>query len=349
MPNTHDTHQKQPKIGILLVNLGTPNSAKPRDVFNYLNEFLTDERVIDLPWLKRQLLVRGIIVPTRFRQSAQQYQHIWTKEGSPLLIHCKTIKNKLQKSLGKDYHISLAMRYQSPSILNGLNELKDANVEEILIFPLFPQYASATTGSVHQSVMETLSTWHVIPKITFINSFYDHPAFINAFCEVAKKHDLTNYDHILFSFHGLPEKHIKNADNHQFCLKENCCKKICPKNRFCYKAQCYSTAEAIAKQLGLPPSKYTVCFQSRLGKDPWIEPYTNEMIHQCSQNNIKKILVFSPAFICDCLETIYEIASEYKKEFLSQGGESLELVEGLNDHPKWIEALQNIILEHTSL
>ena len=340
--------EKQPRIGVLLVNLGTPNSPKPRHVFQYLNEFLTDERVIDLPWLKRQLLVRGIIVPTRFRQSAQQYKNVWTDEGSPLLIFGKSIKKKLQESLGHDYHIALSMRYQSPSIVNGLNELKDANVEQILIFPLFPQYASATTGSVHQSVMETISKWQVIPKLTFVNSFYDHPALINAFCEQAKKHELANYDHVLFSFHGLPERHIKKADDHQFCLKDNCCKNICSKNRFCYKAQCYSTAQAIAKQLNLPSSKFTVCFQSRLGNDPWIEPYTTEVIHKCSQNNIKKILVFSPAFICDCLETIYEIASEYKNEFLALGGESLELVEGLNDHPKWIEALRNIILEHIS-
>lgn len=333
-------------IGILLVNLGTPNSFKSGDVFRYLNEFLTDRRVIDIPWIQRQCLVRGFIVPTRYRQSSELYQRLWTNEGSPLLVHGKAVQQKLQESLGSQFKVVLAMRYQNPSIEKELEALKKLQIDSLIVLPLFPQYASATTGSVHQKIMEKIKNWEIIPKLTFINSFFDHPAFIDAFCTRAQQYDLSFYDHVIFSFHGLPERQILKADKSSTCLTSTCCQSICQKNAYCYKAQCYATARAIAKQLKINEKDHTVCFQSRLGKDPWIKPYTSDVLKQCATNGNKRLLVFSPSFVCDCLETICEISYEYQEEFIQWGGETLQLVEGLNSHPKWIEGLKNLVMEH---
>ena len=338
-----DTTEKKVK-GVLIVNLGTPRSYGLKDVFFYLNEFLTDPRVIDFPWLKRQLLVRGVIVPTRFRQSAKQYRQIWTEEGSPLLQHGYAVQEKLQETLGKDYKVVLAMRYQYPSISEGLQKLKQEKIEELIILPLFPQYASATTGSVHQEVMKAIQSWQVIPKLIFIDDYFDHHLLIDAFCARAKQYHLESYDHILFSFHGLPERQIYKADSSRNCLSSQCCQKLSQENRFCYKAQCYATANAIINQLGLNESDYTICFQSRLGKEPWIQPYLSDTLQSCIKQGHKRILVFCPSFVCDCLETIYEISYEYAHQFKQMGGETLQLVEGLNSHPVWIEALSHLVL-----
>lgn len=333
------------KIGVLLVNLGTPDSYSRKDVFRYLNEFLTDGRVIDLHWLKRHLLVRGLIVPLRFKGSAKLYKKLWTDDGSPLMVHGRALENGLQKILGSNYKVALAMRYQSPSIEAGLNALHHSHVEEILIFPLFPQYASATTGSVHQRVMEIVKDWTVIPKMTFLNSYATHPDLIHAFCERGKQYQIDSYDSVMFSFHGLPNRHLITADRCQKCLKQGCCDEIRKENAFCYKAQCYATARAIAKQLQIPETNYVVCFQSRLGKEPWIQPYTSDVIAQFAREGKKRLLVFCPAFVSDCLETTSEISHEYAEEFKKQGGEDLQLVEGLNSHPTWIKAVKNMVLE----
>lgn len=330
--------------GLLLVNLGTPHSPEPKHVYRYLNEFLTDGRVIDEPWLKRQILVRGLIVPFRYKQSAELYKKIWSIEGSPLLIHGQAVQKKLQVLLGQQYKVALSMRYQTPSIDQGLEELKEASVKEIIILPLFPQYASATTGSVHQKVMDSLMRWNVIPKLSFISSFPDHPAVIKAFCERGRQYDLTSYDHILFSFHGLPERHIRKADCSGKCLKGNCCQTLESRNQYCYKAQCYATARGIARGLKIKQSDYTVCFQSRLGSEPWIQPYTVDLVQECAEKGRKRVLVFCPAFVCDCLETTCEISIEYADLFRELGGEHLQLVEGLNDHPAWVEAIRAIVL-----
>lgn len=337
---------KVKKRGVLIVNLGTPHSYQPKDVFRYLIEFLTDARVIDKSWIKRHLLVRGVIVPSRYKQSAEQYRRLWTKGGAPLLLYGKLVQEKLQNALGVNYHIVLAMRYQTPSIAEGLEKLRKEHVDELIILPLFPQYASATTGSIYQKVMEYLQNWQIFPKLTFINHYFDHPKFIDAFCTRAKQYSISSYDHLLFSFHGLPEGQIRKADMHGNCLSSQCCQQICQNNRSCYKAQCYATAQAIANQLGLNQDNYTICFQSRLGKEPWIQPYLSDVIHSCAQRGHKRLLVFSPSFVCDCLETTCEISHEYNQEFKKLGGDELQLVEGLNDHPVWIDALQNIILEN---
>ncbi|MEM8727653.1 MAG: ferrochelatase [Chlamydiota bacterium] len=326
------------KTGILLVNLGTPDSPSPGDVKRYLTEFLTDGRVIDLPVLKRHLLVRGVIVPRRYKESAKLYRSIWEKEGSPLLTYGKKIRGRLEERLGESYRVELAMRYRRPSIEKGLERLK--GFEPLVIFPLFPQYASATTGSVLQKVFEHLSTWQVIPETRVISTYFDHPSFIEAHVARGKEYDLEAYDHILFSYHGLPERQVRKTDDTGTCLvRKDCCRK----NPRCYAAQCLATTERIAEGLKIPREKWSLAFQSRLGKLPWLKPYSDRVLVRLASEGKKKVLVFSPAFVSDCLETIEEIGIQYRELFIHNGGVSLDLVRGLNDHPKWIEAIEKII------
>ncbi len=340
-----------PRSGILLVNLGTPDSPHPKDVHRYLIEFLTDGRVIDLPWWKRQLLVRTLIVPKRYRQSAASYKSIWTDEGSPLMLYGRKLQTLLQHKLGPSYHVELGMRYQNPSIRSALASLSRYHLEEIIILPLFPHYASATTGSVHQKVMEELKHHMHLPKITFINSYATDPGLIKAFASLGKSFAPHTYDHILFSFHGLPQRQIKKNDKQGCCLQAQnaCCRQLNAQNHSCYSAQCYATAREIAASLDLSPDNYSVAFQSRLGKEPWLEPFTNETIKHLAQTGKHKILVFCPSFVCDCLETLYEIGIEYAHEFKLHGGKTLDLVPGLNDHPAWVDALENLILKSSHL
>jgi ferrochelatase len=330
--------------GILLINLGTPDSPQPNDVRRYLTEFLTDERVMDVPWIWRQLLVRGMIIPKRYKQSAACYKQIWSLEGSPLLSHGKRVVRLLQEKLGEYYKVELAMRYRHPSIEKQIRRLLEMGIHRLVIIPLFPQYASATTGSVYQKVMEVLKNIPSIPEVSFVHHFYDHPGFIEALSSIGSEHPLTSYDHILFSYHGLPRRQLIKSDRHQYCLqKEDCCHEIVTGNRLCYAAQCHATTRNVAAKLNIPKTKFSISFQSRLGKEPWLQPYTNEVIHRLATSGKKKVLVFSPSFVCDCLETTYEIGIEYAAEFKKAGGEALHLVPGLNDHPRWIQTLQEII------
>ena len=329
------------KTGVLLVNLGTPDAPTKPAVKKYLIEFLTDPRVIDIPWFQRQLLVRGLIIPKRVASSQKAYQTIWTKEGSPLLIHSLKTVELLQASLGENYQVEIAMRYQSPSIATALKKFQQNGVTELVILPLFPQYASATTGSIFEKIFQELSPRLTIPKLIFIDQFHDHPLFIKAFQAVSSHLNFSDYDHILFSFHGLPERQLKKCGPGN-CCKPDCCKKS--ENSSCYAAQCHQTAYAIAKACNLKSDQYSLCFQSRLGKEPWISPFTSDRIQELAKKGAKKVLVFCPAFVADCLETLYEISIEYKELFIHEGGESLDLVPGLNTHPMWIEALKEIIL-----
>jgi ferrochelatase len=333
------------KKGVLLVNLGTPDSPKTSDVRRYLDEFLMDGRVIDVNPALRTFLVKGIIVPFRGPKSAKTYQKVWTDEGSPLMVYSVKAAELLKQRLGDAYHVELAMRYQNPSIASALQKLKAAQVDSIKVIALFPQYASATTGSVHDKVMEIVRTWQAIPDISFVNSFYDNDTMIEAFAENGAKYHPESYDHILFSFHGLPQRQLmKGDDTGSHCLKvANCCETITEANKFCYSAQSHATARLIAAKLNLPKEKYTVTFQSRLGRDPWAQPYTSEIITELANKGNKRILVFCPAFVADCLETIYEIAEEYNDEFRHLGGEKVQLVESLNDSPLWIDALEELV------
>jgi ferrochelatase len=334
------------KQGVLLVNLGTPDSPSVADVRKYLGEFLMDERVIDIPQINRTLLVKGIIVPFRGPKSAKIYKELWTENGSPLLYYGVKLKALLQQKMGSNYIVELAMRYQSPSIQSALESLKKQQVEDIRVVPLFPQYASASTGSVIQRVMALVSKWQTIPNISFVNSFHDNEGMIEVFAENGKKYNPETFDHVLFSFHGLPERQLTKADHSgKYCLQtENCCSRLNDVNRFCYSAQSHDTARLIAEKLGIPREKYTICFQSRLGNAPWKKPYTIEVLEKLAKEGAKRLLVFSPAFVADCLETNIEIAVEYNEEFQKWGGEKIQLVESLNDHPKWVAALAGIVL-----
>jgi ferrochelatase len=308
------------KTGVLLVNLGTPDSPKPSDVRSYLTEFLTDGRVIDIPWIWRQLLVRGMIIPKRYKQSAASYAKIWTQKGSPLFF------------------------YKNPSIQKALSHLMSQNLSHLIILPLFPQYASATTGSVHQKVMEVLKKYPVIPRVTLINNFFNHPLFIEAISQIGSTYEIEAYDHILFSYHGLPQRQIRKSDKNSWCMqKKECCQTIGVENTHCYSAQCFATTQAIASRLKISSEKYSICFQSRLGQEPWLHPYAADTIKDLAKKGKKKVLVFCPSFVCDCLETIYEIGVEYADEFKQAGGQKLDLVRGLNADSTWIEALKHFI------
>jgi len=334
------------KKGVLLVNLGTPDSPSTKDVRKYLGEFLMDPRVIDINPISRALLVKGIIVPFRSPKSAKLYKAIWSdKTGSPLLHYSKLQHHLLQERLGGDYMVELAMRYQSPSIESALNRFKSALVESIQVIALFPQYASASTGSVFDKVMELISKWPTIPTVSFVNSFHDNELMIETFANSGKKYKPETYDHILFSFHGLPQRQLVKCDHTgTYCLKSaGCCDTLNDVNKFCYSAQSHDTARLIAEKLNLPKEKYTICFQSRLGSDPWVQPYTSEIVAKLAAEGKKRLLVFCPAFVADCLETVYEVTEEYGGEFKALGGEHVQLVESLNDSPTWIDALEKMV------
>jgi ferrochelatase len=334
------------KKGVLLINLGTPDSPSTADVRKYLREFLMDPLVIDINPIARNLLVKGLIVPTRGPKSAKLYQAIWDeKTGSPLLYYSQLQQQLLQEKLGDDYVVELGMRYQSPSIESALQRLKEALIYDIVVIPLFPQYASASTGSVYDKVMELVQRWMTKPTIRFINSFHDDELMIETFADNARKYKPETYDQILFSFHGLPQRQLIKSDHTQHtCLKSaDCCQTLTDANRYCYSAQSHHTAKLIAEKLNIPKEKYIVCFQSRLGNDPWVQPYTVDIVHQMAKEGKKRLLVFCPAFVADCLETIYEVPVEYGTEFKKLGGEEIQLVESLNDSPKFIEALARMI------
>lgn len=332
------------KIGVLLANLGTPDEPTYGAVFRYLNQFLTDGRVIDIPWVFRQLLVRGVITPFRSRSSAKLYQELWTEDGSPIKIYGYKVKEAVQKALGDDYVVSLGMRYQSPSMESAVKELIDARVSEIRLFPLFPHYASASSGSVMEETMRLLSKEQAIPSFSMISSYHDNPKMLEVFAENARQFDVDSYDHVLFSFHGLPQRQMKKADRCNHCLQSaDCCHTLTDVNQLCYSAQCHDTAFKLADMLGLSKDQFSVCFQSRLGNDPWIQPYTTDILKIRAEKGDKRLLAFSPAFVADCLETIVEISTEYQEEFEEMGGEHVQLVPSLNDHPLWIEAICDMV------
>ncbi|MFN6944408.1 MAG: ferrochelatase [Cytophagaceae bacterium] len=338
---------KNLKTGVLLINLGTPDSPSVPDVRKYLREFLMDRRVIDIPPINRFMLINLIIAPFRAPKSAKIYKELWTERGSPLLYYGEEVTNLLQQALGKDYIVALGMRYQNPSIESALEKFKDKGLEKIIVITMFPQYASASSGSAIEETMRLISQWEVIPDIKFVGPYADYKPFINAFTEIGKKYIAEDtYDHYLFSYHGLPERQIKKASVQNYCqLSDSCCSKYHSKNRYCYRAQCYETTRLLVEELGIPKEQYTVAFQSRLGKTPWIKPYSDEVIQELAAKGVKKILAFSPSFVTDCLETTIEIGVEYDELFKEHGGEKLQLVESLNVHPAWLECLKQMVDE----
>lgn len=334
------------KKGVLLINLGTPDSPKKADVRKYLTQFLNDPRVIDINPLSRFLLVNGVIIPFRASKSAALYQEIWTDKGSPLLLNSQDLQRGLQASLGNNYVVELGMRYQSPSLESALNNLREAKVQDITILPLYPQYASSSTGSSVEEAMRILGSWEVTPGVKVISKFYDHPAFIDAWVDVAKNYNLSEYDYFVFSYHGLPERHILKGSEHygsNTCQLGSCCDKITKNNQYCYRANSFETTRQLVKRLQIPEGKYETTFQSRLN-DKWIKPYSDTVIERLAKEGRKKILVFSPAFVADCLETIYEIGVEYDEIFKHHGGEKVQLVESLNSNPVWVNAVKEMVI-----
>lgn len=338
------------KTGVLIVNLGTPDSPSTSDVRKYLREFLMDKRVVDYPLIPRWMLVNLIIAPFRAPKSAKEYQKLWQDRGSPLKFYGEDVRDLLQASLGERYIVKLAMRYQSPSIASVLEELQREGVNSIICIPLFPQYASATTGSVIDKVMEITRKWQVIPTIKFVSNFPDHPLFIEAHLERAKKYlENNDYEHFIFSYHGVPVSQIEKASYDNYCKVGACCNAYHKKNQYCYRAQCFHTTRVIAEKLGIPQEKYTVTFQSRLGPVPWITPYTDEVLQELAEKGVKRVLAFSPAFVADCLETTLEVGETYKEQFKEAGGETWQLVDSLNDHPLWIDCLKDIVLLNSGI
>lgn len=334
------------KEAILLINLGTPDDPSPGKVRKYLTQFLNDKRVIDINPIGRFLLVNFIIVPFRSFRSSKLYQAIWTKEGSPLLLHSIELKNKLQQVVSKDIYVELAMRYQTPNIKTALDNIRKKNPEKIHILPLYPQYASSSTGSTLEEVFDQIKNWEVIPNLNVISKFYDHPKFIEALINEAKKYTLSNYNHIVFSYHGLPERQIIKGSAHygnNTCQMGDCCNKITDDNRYCYRANCMETTRQLVKALSIPEGKYSSSFQSRLD-NKWLKPYSDKVIAELAEKGAKNILVFSPAFVADCLETIYEISTEYQEIFKEHGGESVTLVKSLNSSDVWVNAVKEIVL-----
>lgn len=330
------------QTAVVLVNVGTPDSPSVADVRLYLSQFLNDRRVIDLPWLLQKVLVNLIIVPFRAPKSAKLYQKLWTEKGSPLLYYSMQVTEKLQLRMGDNYKIYNAMRYGSPSVENILNYIEYQNYKKIIILPLFPQYASATTGTVSEFILAKISRWNEIPELRLINHFHDHPAFIDAFAIQAARYEVAKWDHVIFSFHGLPLRQISKVHSEVDCNECLCKIQSIEEGRFCYQAACYETARLIASKIGLSTNDYSISFQSRLTKN-WMSPFTDEMLIQKAKAGIKKILVFAPSFVADCLETKVEIEEEYGILFKKHGGEQLQLVESLNDHDCWIEGLNQII------
>ncbi len=349
---------KNAPIAVLLVNLGTPDSPKTPDVRKYLREFLLDGRVIDIAAPLRYGLVNGIIAPFRAPKSAAEYQKLWTDRGSPLLFHGVDVAEKLQHSLDEyskketdktkreKYIVRLAMRYQSPALPDVLKELQTMNPKKIIVIPMFPQYASASTGSVLEKVMQLVSKWLLIPEVSFIDSYPTDEKMIKAFALQGQELLATHkYDHYVFSYHGLPQRQLKKASSH--CKIGNCCENFGAVNRLCYRAQCYETSRHLAKELGITEKEYTVCFQSRLGSDPWIPPYTDDVIKEMYAKGYRKLIVFVPSFVADCLETTVEVAETYHEAFLELGGERWDMVSSLNSHPLWIESLEDMVLQRS--
>jgi ferrochelatase len=334
----------QQKKGILLVNLGSPKSTNVEDVKEYLDEFLMDERVIDYRWLFRALLVRGIILKTRPEKSAAAYKTVWTKEGSPLIVYTEKIKEKLQKLV--DIPVEIGMRYAEPSIETGIRKLTEKGVTEIVLFPLYPQFAMSTTETVVEKAEEVRKANFPDVKIVYVQPFYNRDIYIDCLAESIQEKLPENYDALQFSYHGLPERHLYKTDPTKTCRIDNCCQEDhLPAHQYCYRHQCYKTTELVAKKLNIPEEKIIVSFQSRLGNDKWIEPYTDATLKALPQKGVKKLAICCPAFVSDCLETLEEISVEGKEEFLHSGGENFHYLPCLNDEDRWIKVVKTLCEE----
>ncbi len=330
--------------GIVLINLGSPDSTKVPDVRKYLGQFLMDERVIDKPWLLRALLVKGIIVPFRAPKSAEAYKTIWIKEGSPLIVYTEQLRDALQELVSEPVEIS--MRYGNPTPEDAYKALLNRvpEIEEVIVLPLYPHYAMSSYETAVEYMKDFYKRKKYPFKLSFIPPFYNDKDYISALSENIRPYLQENYDHLLFSYHGIPERHIRKSDiTGCHCLQsENCCETYSPAHDFCYRHQIRTTTKLVAETLQIPADKYSISFQSRLGKG-WLTPFTDFRFQEMPKEGIKNLLVVCPAFVSDCLETLEEIAIRGKEMFLQAGGESFTMIPCLNTIPLWIETIEGMI------
>jgi ferrochelatase len=338
-----------PRKGLLLVNLGTPDAPETGPVRRYLREFLSDPRVIDIHPVGRWLLLNLFILPFRPAKSAEAYRKIWTERGSPLLVFSQELAAEVARRLRGEYAVELAMRYGNPSLPDAVARLKQLGVDEFIVLPLYPQEAASSTSSTLARVYEVLGERWDVPPVRAVPAFHDHPSFLDAFAQVARPVIAeARADHVLFSFHGLPERQIRKSDpSGRVCLAAtSCCDRLTDVNRHCYRAQSFATARALAERLGLAADGYSVSFQSRLGRTPWIGPYTDVVLPELAKKGVKRLAVMCPAFVADCLETLEEVAIRAREQFVGEcGGESLTLVPSLNAHPAWVDAVVRLVRE----
>jgi ferrochelatase len=336
--------------GLLLVNLGTPDEPTTPAVRRYLRQFLSDPRVLDIHPAGRAALLNLVILPRRPAQSAEAYRKIWdASRGSPLLFHSQDLTRLVAERLGAGWKVELAMRYGSPSIESALERLRAAAADQIVVLPLYPQYAASSTGSSLEEVYRIAAARWNTPSIAAVPPFYDDERFVAAFAAVGRPIlERERPDQILFSFHGLPERHMRKSDEsgHHCLASPSCCDRVDGVNRNCYRAQCYATARSLATALGLEEDRWSVSFQSRLGRTPWIRPYTDVVLDELAARGVKRLAVFCPAFVADCLETLEEIGIRARDQFRKAGGDELFLVPSLNSSPAWVDAVVDLARRH---
>jgi len=328
---------------VLLVNLGSPDSPSVPDVRRYLREFLMDGRVLDTPFPLRWFVVNCLILPKRPKESAHAYSTVWTQEGSPLVVTSRHVQALLQKRLPMP--VELAMRYQSPSIPDAVARLHARGADRVLLIPLFPHFAMSSFETAVERVKEVAAARAPGMELVVQPPYYAEPDYLAALVASAEPQLKQGYDRLLFSFHGIPERHLRKSDpTKAHCLQvKDCCQVASPAHEFCYRHQCFRTVEEFVKRAGIPADKYAVSFQSRLGRDPWLKPYTDFEVIRFAKEGVKKLLVICPAFVSDCLETIEEIGIRARDSFLESGGQEFGLISCLNEHPRWIETLETMV------
>jgi ferrochelatase len=337
------------RMGVLLIQLGTPSSPAVRDVRHYLREFLGDRRVLDMPRLPHWLLLHLVILPFRPRKSAAAYAAIWTRNGSPLLLHSRGLEEAVAEQLGDDFAVELGMRYGEPSVGEALTRLARADVDRLIALPLFPQHADSSTGSALAHFFELAGGRWRPSELSTIGAFYDHPDYIASMAALARAPlGAFRPDHVLFSYHGLPERQILKSDASGCLSSDSCCATIGAANRDCYRAQCFATTRTLAAALELESERHSISFQSRLGRIPWIRPYTDQVLPELASRGIRRLAVLCPSFVADCLETLEEVGIRARQQWMDAGGEDFLLIPSLNAEPHWAEAVAGMIREHAN-
>ncbi|MDF1655290.1 MAG: ferrochelatase [Coxiellaceae bacterium] len=334
------------KIGVLIVNLGSPSGLNKSAIRAFLREFLMDKRVIDLPWLARAMIVYGIVLPFRPQKLISQYREIWLEQGSPLVVYSNRVTKQLAQQLGEDFVVGLSMRYGEPSMAETVRTLLQHSLKQLIVLPFYPQYATSTTSSTVAELYRVLSQHTNVPPVEVVMSFYDDPGFIAAQAAVCRSAmQAFKPDHLLMSYHGLPVSHIQKEQRepYEVCMQHKPCPLVGKHNSHCYRAHCYETSRLLADALSLSGDQYTTTFQSRFGKNKWIEPVTTEVLERLAKQGVKRLAVTMPSFVVDCLETLEEIAIRAKQQWLDLGGEEMLVIPCLNDHSQWVSALEGMV------